>query len=202
MRALGGEVVLHGDSYSDAYAARARARAASSGLTFVHPFDDPDVIAGQGTIAMEILRQHQGPIDAIFVAIGGGGLISGVAAYVKAVRPEIRVDRRADDRLRRDGALGARRQARRSSPTSACSPTAPPSSWSARRPSASRAQLVDDFVVVDTDAVCAAIKDVFEDTRSILEPAGALGVAAIKQYVAARTAARARPASPSPAART
>ena len=91
VRALGGEVVLHGDSYSDAYAPRARAAKRSSGLTFVHPFDDPDVIAGQGTIAMEILRQHQGPIDAVFVAIGGGGLISGVAAYIKAVRPEIKV---------------------------------------------------------------------------------------------------------------
>ena len=86
----GGEVVLHGDSYSDAYG-RALELQAEHGLTFVHPFDDPDVIAGQGTIAMEILRQHQGPIDAVFVAIGGGGLISGVAAYIKAVRPEIKV---------------------------------------------------------------------------------------------------------------
>ncbi len=110
------------------------------GLTFVHPFDDPDVIAGQGTIAMEILRQHQGPIDAVFVAIGGGGLISGIAAYIKAVRPEIKVIGVQIDRLRRDAALGARRQARDSSPTSACSPTAPRSSWSARRPSASRAR--------------------------------------------------------------
>src|SRR4051794_12804246 len=90
VRALGAEVVLFGDSYSDAHSC-ARALEAERGLTFVHPFDDPDVIAGQGTIAMEILRQHQGPIDAIFVAVGGGGLISGIAAYVKAVRPEIRV---------------------------------------------------------------------------------------------------------------
>ncbi|MEP7139905.1 MAG: pyridoxal-phosphate dependent enzyme, partial [Caldimonas sp.] len=90
VRALGGEVVLHGDSYSDAYA-RALELETERGLTFVHPFDDPDVIAGQGTVAMEILRQHQGPIDAIFVAVGGGGLISGIAAYVKAVRPEIRI---------------------------------------------------------------------------------------------------------------
>jgi hypothetical protein len=86
VRALGAEVVLRGDSYSDAYA-HALELEAKRGLTFVHPFDDPDVIAGQGTIAMEILRQHQGPIDAIFVAIGGGGLVSGIAAYVKAVRP-------------------------------------------------------------------------------------------------------------------
>ncbi|MDB5999796.1 MAG: threonine dehydratase, biosynthetic, partial [Rhizobacter sp.] len=90
VRALRGEVVLHGDSYSDAYL-HAKTIEADRGLTFVHPFDDPDVIAGQGTVAMEILRQHQGPIDAVFVAIGGGGLISGVAAYIKAVRPSIRV---------------------------------------------------------------------------------------------------------------
>ena len=88
--ALGGEVVLHGESYTDAYG-HAVALEKEQGLTFVHPFDDPDVIAGQGTIAMEILRQHQGPIDAVFVAIGGGGLISGVASYIKAVRPEIKV---------------------------------------------------------------------------------------------------------------
>src|SRR6478609_1098814 len=90
VRALGAEVVLFGDSYSDAYA-KAMTLEQERGLTFVHPFDDPDVIAGQGTIAMEILRQHQGPIDAVFVAVGGGGLISGIASYVKAVRPEIRV---------------------------------------------------------------------------------------------------------------
>ena len=90
VRALGGDVILHGDSYSDAYL-HAIELEREHGLTFVHPFDDPDVIAGQGTIAMEILRQHQAPIDAVFVAIGGGGLISGVAAYIKSVRPEIKV---------------------------------------------------------------------------------------------------------------
>ena len=172
------------------------------GLTFVHPFDDPDVIAGQGTIAMEILRQHQGPLDAVFVAIGGGGLISGVAAYIKAVRPEIQVigvQTNDSDAMVRSV---ARRQARARWPTSACSPTAPRSSWSARRPSASRASWSTTSSSVDTDAVCAAIKDVFEDTRSILEPAGALGVAAIKQYVERAQGARARPSSPSPAAPT
>ncbi|MBS0401247.1 MAG: threonine ammonia-lyase, biosynthetic, partial [Proteobacteria bacterium] len=90
VHALGAEVVLHGDSYSDAYV-HALELEKAQGLTFVHPFDDPDVIAGQGTIAMELLRQHQAPIDAVFVAIGGGGLISGVAAYIKAVRPQIQV---------------------------------------------------------------------------------------------------------------
>src|SRR3954471_21756694 len=90
VKALGGEVLLHGDSYSDAYEHAAQIER-KQGLTFVHPFDDPDVIAGQGTIAMEILRQHQGPLDAVFVAIGGGGLVSGVANYVKAVRPEVKI---------------------------------------------------------------------------------------------------------------
>src|SRR3954470_17796114 len=90
VKALGGEVVLHGDSYSDAYN-HAAELCEREQLTFVHPFDDPDVIAGQGTIAMEMLRQHQGPLDAVFVAIGGGGLISGVASYIKSVRPEVKV---------------------------------------------------------------------------------------------------------------
>src|SRR6478752_6751771 len=90
VKTLGGEVVLQGESYSDAYT-HAVELEKKQGLTFVHPFDDPDVIAGQGTIAMEILRQHQGPLDAVFVAIGGGGLISGVASYIKAVRPEVKV---------------------------------------------------------------------------------------------------------------
>ena len=90
VRALGGEVVLFGESYSEAHGHALQLEAAG-GLTFVHPFDDPDVIAGQGTIAMEILRQHQAPIDAVFVAIGGGGLVSGVATYIKSVRPEIKV---------------------------------------------------------------------------------------------------------------
>src|SRR4029078_1564219 len=101
VKALGGEVVLHGDSYSDAYT-HASELCEREQLTFVHPFDDPDVIAGQGTIAMEILRQHQGPLDAVFVAIGGGGLISGVASDIKAVRPEIkgiRVQMNASDAM-------------------------------------------------------------------------------------------------------
>ncbi len=182
VHALGGEVVLHGDSYSDAHTHAVQLQQAR-GLTFVHPFDDPDVIAGQGTVAMEILRQHQGPIDAVFVAIGGGGLISGVAAYIKAVRPEIRVvgvqTRDSDAMLR---SVHSRRRVQLAevglfSDGTAVKQVGEETFRVAR-------ELVDDYVVVDTDAICAAIKDVFEDTRCVLEPAGALGVAAIKQYVA------------------
>ena len=178
--ALGGEVLLHGDSFSDAYTQALQVQA-EQGLTFVHPFDDPDVIAGQGTVAMEILRQHQGPLDAVFVAIGGGGLISGVAAYIKAIRPDIKVIgvQTADS----DAMLQSVRRGRRVtlsdvglfSDGTAVKLVGEETFRVAR-------DLVDDYVVVDTDAVCAAIKDVFQDTRSILEPAGALGVAAIKQY--------------------
>ncbi|MEO8524924.1 MAG: threonine ammonia-lyase, biosynthetic [Caldimonas sp.] len=184
VRALGAEVVLRGDSYSDAHA-HALELEIERGLSFVHPFDDPDVIAGQGTIAMEILRQHQGPIDAIFVAIGGGGLVSGIAAYVKAVRPEIRivgVQMNDSDAMLRSVRAGRRVELADVglfSDGTAVKKVGVETFRLARR-------LVDDWIVVDTDAACAAIKDVFEDTRSILEPAGALGVAAIKQYVQQR----------------
>jgi threonine dehydratase len=181
VRANGGDVVLHGDSYSDAHL-HALDLERENGLTFVHPFDDPDVIAGQGTIAMEILRQHQGPIDAVFVAIGGGGLISGVAAYIKAVRPEIKVigvQTNDSDAMVRSVKAGKRvtlADVGLFSDGTAVK-TVGEETFRLTR------ELVDDFVIVDTDAVCAAIKDVFQDTRSILEPAGALGVAAVKQYV-------------------
>jgi threonine dehydratase len=181
VRALGAEVVLFGDSYSDAHA-KAAALEAERHLTFVHPLDDPDVIAGQGTVAMEILRQHQGPIDAIFVAVGGGGLISGIAAYVKAVRPEIRVigvQTTDSDAMLRSVRTGRRVQLADVGLFSDGTAVKLVGEETFRVTKA----LVDDFVVVDTDAVCAAIKDVFQDTRSVLEPAGALGVAAIKQYV-------------------
>ncbi len=179
--ALGGEVVLHGDSFTDAYKHAVQLQAVQ-GLTFVHPFDDPDVIAGQGTVAMEILRQHQGPIDAVFVAIGGGGLISGVAAYIKAVRPEVRVigvQTVDSDAMVRSVTAGKRVTLADVGLFSDGTAVKLVGEETFR---VTRA-LVDDYVVVDTDAVCAAIKDVFQDTRSILEPAGALGVAAIKQYV-------------------
>ena len=181
VRALGGEVVLTGDSYSDAYVHALEIERARN-LTFVHPFDDPYVIAGQGTIAMEILRQHQGPIDAVFVAIGGGGLISGVAAYIKAVRPEIKVigvQTTDSDAMTRSVRAGKRVQLTDVGLFSDGTAVKLVGEETFRL----TRELVDDFVLVDTDAVCAAIKDVFQDTRSILEPAGALSVAAIKQYV-------------------
>lgn len=180
VKALGGSVVLHGESYSDAHA-HALELEQRHGLTFVHPFDDPDVIAGQGTIAMEILRQHPGPIDAVFVAIGGGGLISGVAAYIKAVRPEIKVigvQMNDSDAMIRSVKAGKRivlADVGLFSDGTAVKQVGVETFRLTR-------ELVDDFMTVDTDAVCAAIKDVFQDTRSILEPAGALAVAAVKQY--------------------
>ncbi|GAP34785.1 threonine ammonia-lyase, biosynthetic [Piscinibacter sakaiensis] len=181
VKALGGTVVLHGDSYSDAYE-HALTLERERGLAFVHPFDDPDVIAGQGTIGMEILRQHQGPIDAVFVAIGGGGLVSGVAAYIKAVRPEIQVigvQTTDSDAMIRSVQAGKRVTLGEVGLFSDGTAVKLVGSETFRLAS----RLVDGFVRVDTDAVCAAIKDVFQDTRSILEPAGALGVAAIKQHV-------------------
>jgi threonine dehydratase len=182
VKALGGEVVLHGDSYSDAYT-HALTLQKKQGLTFVHPFDDPDVIAGQGTIAMEMLRQHQGPLDAVFVAIGGGGLISGVAAYIKAVRPEIKVigvqmnDSNAMIQSVRAGKRVQLQDVGLFSDGTAVKLVGEETFRLTRK-------LVDDYIEVDTDAVCAAIKDIFVDTRAIVEPAGALAVAAIKQYVA------------------
>ncbi|MFN3956016.1 MAG: threonine ammonia-lyase, biosynthetic [Tepidimonas ignava] len=188
VRALGGEVVLHGDSYSDA-AQHATELARQQGLTFVHPFDDPDVIAGQGTIAMEMLRQLQGlgsnRLDAVFVAIGGGGLIAGVANYLKAVRPDIRVigvQMDDSDAMLRSVQAGQRVQLADVglfADGTAVKLVGEETFRIAR-------ELVDSYVTVDTDEVCAAIKDVFVDTRSIVEPAGAMAVAAIKKYVAER----------------
>jgi len=180
VEARGAKVVLHGDTFSDAYAHALKLQK-SQRATFVHPYDDPDVIAGQGTIAVEILRQWQAPIDAIFVAIGGGGLISGIASYVKRVRPEIKiigVQPTDSDAMARSITAGRRiklahvglfadgvavREVGRET-FRICR------------------ELVDDIVLVDTDAICAALKDVFEDTRSILEPAGALSVAGLKLW--------------------
>ncbi len=182
VRELGGHVVFFGESYSDAHA-RAVEIAERDHLVFVHPFDDPDVIAGQGTIGMEILRQHQHPIHSVFVAIGGGGLIAGVAAYIKAVRPEVRVIgvQTADsDAMIRSVNAGKRIQL----PDVGLFSDGTAVKYVGEETFRLTRELVDDFVVVDTDSVCAAIKDAFEDTRSILEPAGAIGIAGMKQYIA------------------
>jgi threonine dehydratase len=182
VKSLGGEVVLHGESYSDAYV-HAVELERQQGLTFVHPFDDPDVIAGQGTIAMEILRQHQGPLHAVFVAIGGGGLISGVANYIKAVRPEIKViGVQMNDSDAMMQSVAARKRV--TLPDVGLFSDGTAVKLVGEETFRIARDLVDEFMTVDTDAVCAAIKDVFVDTRSIVEPAGALAVAAIKQYVA------------------
>ena len=191
VKGFGGEVVLFGESYSDAYT-HAVTLEKKQGLTFVHPFDDADVIAGQGTVAMEMLNQMQslklgaipGTLDAVFVAIGGGGLISGVANYIKAVNPAIKViGVQMNDSNAMIQSVKAKKRV-----------TLPDVGLFSDGTAVKlvgeetfrvvNSDLVDDYIEVNTDAVCAAIKDVFTDTRSIVEPAGALAVAAIKQYVA------------------
>ena len=181
VEARGAKVVLHGDSYSDAYA-HAMLLQKRSRATFVHPYDDPDVIAGQGTIGVEILRQWQGPIDAIFVAIGGGGLISGIASYVKRVRPEIRVigvQPEDSDAMARSIAAGRRVKLAHVGLFA----DGVAVKQVGRETYRLVKQYVDDIVLVDTDATCAALKDVFEDTRSILEPADALAIAGAKAWI-------------------
>src|SRR5690606_10398871 len=181
VRARGGKEVLHGNAF-DEELAYAQKQVEEKGLVFIHPYDDPDTIAGQGTVAMEILRQHQGQLDAIFVPVGGGGLIAGIAAYVKYLRPEIKV-------------IGVEPR------DSNCLQTA---LQKGRRVTLSQvgqfadgvavAQIgkytfdickkyVDEVITVSSDEMCAAIKDIYDDTRSICEPAGCLGVAGIKKYV-------------------
>jgi threonine dehydratase len=182
VRARGAKVVLHGDSYSDAYA-QARTLEKARGLTFVHPYDDPEVIAGQGTIGLEILRQHTAPLHAIFVPIGGGGLMAGVAACVKRLRPEVRmigVEPTDADAMARSLKAGRRvtlDQVGLFADGVAVKQVGVETFRICR-------ELVDDVILVDTDAMCAALKDVFEDTRVILEPAGALAIAGAKAYVA------------------
>ncbi|MFJ3047607.1 threonine ammonia-lyase, biosynthetic [Herbaspirillum chlorophenolicum] len=181
VKARGGEVVLFGDSFTDAYN-HALTLEKKQKLTFVHPFDDPYVIAGQGTVGMEILRQHSDPIHAIFVAIGGGGLISGVAAYVKAVRPDIKiigVQTADSDAMARSLKAGRRITL----PDVGLFSDGTAVKLVGEETFRLAKKYVDDIIIVDTDAVCTAIKDIFQDTRSIVEPAGALAVAGAKAYV-------------------
>lgn len=181
VRNLGGEVVLVGESFTDAYE-HAVQLMVKEGLTFVHPFDDPDVIAGQGTVGMEILRQHSQAIDAIFVPIGGGGLIAGVAAYVKQLRPEIKIiGVQTEDSAAMKLSVEANQRLVLNDVGLFSDGTAVKQVGEETFKLVQ--QYVDDFVLVDTDAICAAIKDVFQDTRSVLEPAGALAVAGAKKYI-------------------
>jgi threonine dehydratase len=181
VRGRGAEVVLAGESFDEAYA-HARARGAAEGLTFVHPYDDPDVIAGQGTVGMEILRQHGKPIDAIFCCVGGGGLLAGVAAYVKRLRPETRlIGVEAVDADAMARSLAAGRRVRLDQVGLFADGAA------VKEVGAETFRLcqlyVDEIIRVDNDQICAAIKDVFEDTRAILEPAGALAIAGAKVWL-------------------
>ncbi|MAA73469.1 MAG: threonine ammonia-lyase, biosynthetic [Salinisphaeraceae bacterium] len=178
----GGEIVLHGDSYDEA-AEHAHKLQAEQGLTYVHPYDDPEVIAGQGTVGMEILRQHPGPIHAVFCCVGGGGLVSGVAAYIKSVRPDIRVigvepadaasmtrSLEAGERIQLEqvGLFADGAAVRRVG----------------EEPFRLASKHVDAMLLVGVDEICAAVRDIFEDTRSLAEPAGALALAGLKKYAA------------------
>jgi threonine dehydratase len=176
----GSEVVLAGDSYDAAYA-HALTLEKKHKLTFVHPFDDPDVIAGQGTIGMEILRQHPDTIDAVFCCVGGGGLIAGIAAYIKQLRPEIKIiGVEAIDADAMTQSLAAKKRVRLE--TVGLFADGAAVKYVGEETFRLCQQYVDEMILVDTDAICAAIKDVFEDTRSILEPAGALAVAGAKAW--------------------
>ncbi len=176
----GGEVVLAGDSYDEA-SAHAHMLERRDKLTYVHPFDDPYVIAGQGTIGMEILRQHPDPIHAVFCCIGGGGLIAGVAAYIKRLRPDIKiigVEAADADAMNRSLNAGKRIQLDQVGLFADGAAVKLVGEETFRLCK----EYVDEMILVDTDEICAAIKDVFEDTRSILEPAGALAIAGAKEY--------------------
>ena len=184
--ARGAKVTLHGDSYHEA-SLHAEALARRQRLTFVHPYDDPLVIAGQGTIGLEILRQHPHPIDAIFVPVGGGGLISGIASYVKRVAPKTRiVGVQPTDSNAMQQSLAAGRRLTLAHVNIFADGVAV--KQVGRETFRICRELVDDFVLVDTDETCAAIKDTFEDTRTVVEPAGALALAGVKKWVERRHA--------------
>ncbi|VUX55962.1 threonine deaminase [uncultured Woeseiaceae bacterium] len=183
VRALGGDVILHGDTYDDAYA-HARELEQEQGLTFIHPFNDPAVIAGQGTIGRELLEQLEEDVQAVFVPIGGGGLIAGIAAYVKGKRSDIKIiGVQPEDSAAMKESLAAGELITLNHAGIFADGVA------VRRVGDETfrlcQQLVDEIVTVDTDQICAGIRDVFEDTRSIVEPAGALAIAGAKKYIAA-----------------
>ena len=181
VRRYGARVVLHGDTYDDAYSEALRI-AAAEGQVFIHPYDDVDVIAGQGTVAMEILRQHGADIDAVFVPVGGGGLIAGMSAYIKQLYPEIKViGVEPDDAPCLHHALVAGKRVLLDQVGIFADGVAV--RQVGKEPFRVARQCVDEVILVSTDEICAAIKDIFDDTRSIAEPAGALAVAGLKKYL-------------------
>lgn len=182
VRRRGAKVVLHGDAYDDA-AAHANKLVEEQGLTYIHPFDDPDVIAGQGTVAMEILRQHPGKIDAIYIPVGGGGLCAGMAAYIKYVRPDIKVYAvEPEDAACLKLAMDKGRRATLSEVGIFADGVAV--AQIGKETYRVLKDTVDGVITANADEMCAAIKDIFEDTRSIAEPAGALSLAGLKKHVA------------------
>lgn len=181
VRARGARVILHGDAFDDAFA-YSQKLVAEKGMTYIHPYDDPEVIAGQGTVGMEILRQMRQPIDAVFVPVGGGGLAAGVAAYIKALRPEVKViGVESTESASLAAALEAKRRV-----------VLPQVGIFADGVAVAQIGLhtweickdhIDEVITCTPDEICAAIKDVFDDTRAVCEPAGALSVAGLKKYV-------------------
>ena len=181
VRSRGGKVILHGDTYDEA-SGYARKLCAEKGMSYVHPYDDPEVIAGQGTIGMEILRQHTGPLDAVFVPVGGGGLAAGVAAYIKYVRPEVKVIAvEPDDAACLKAALAANRRVTLKEVGIFADGVAV--AQIGKETFRVLRKTIDGVITASTDEICAAIKDIFDDTRSIAEPAGALALAGLKKYV-------------------
>ncbi|WP_347136766.1 threonine ammonia-lyase, biosynthetic [Parahaliea mediterranea] len=181
VRGWGAKVVLHGDAFEEA-AARAQELVDKQGMVYVHPFDDPDVIAGQGTVGMEIVRQHQAPLDAVFVPVGGGGLLAGVAAYIRYVWPDTRIIGVEPE----DAAclkLALERGRRDKLPEVGLFAEGCAVAQIGKEPFRVIRDTVDEVITASTDEMCAAIKDIFEDTRGIAEPAGALALAGMKKYV-------------------
>ena len=181
VRRLGARIRLTGDTYDDAYAAAAEI-AEAKGMAFIHPYDDPLVIAGQGTIALEILREHQGDLHAIFVPVGGGGLIAGIAVCVKALQPAVRViGVEPDEAPCMHEALQRGRRVRLKQVGIFADGVAV--RQVGKEPFRIARKYVDEVIVVSTDEICAAIKDIFDECRSVVEPAGALAIAGMKRYV-------------------
>jgi threonine dehydratase len=182
VKRLGGRILLHGDTYDEAYE-EAQRQAKARGMSFVHPYDDPDVIAGQGTVGMEILRQHPGKLDAVFVPVGGGGFIAGVAAYIKAVRPKVKIiGVEPEDAACLQAALKAGKRVVLDQIGLFADGVAVRQAGA--EPFKLARRYVDEVITASVDEICAATRDIFEENRSLAEPAGALALAGLKNYVA------------------